>query len=118
MDTPFGYYKRTVNIKKTKGFRYYLNFDGVCSFFYLFINRKNVGYFSAAHLRSEFDVTDVLKDGGNVIEVIVMKWSFATYFEDQDRFRVNGIFRDVYILCRPENCVWDYRASRVRFRKI
>lgn len=111
MDTPFGYYKRTVNIKKTKGFRYYLNFDGVCSFFYLFINRKNVGYFSAAHLRSEFDVTDVLKDGGNVIEVIVMKWSFATYFEDQDRFRVNGIFRDVYILCRPENCVWDYRIS-------
>ena len=112
-DTPMGYYRRSFRLVKKNDFRYYLNFGGVCSFFYLFVNRKYVGYFSAAHLRSEFDITDCVFDGENVIEVMVMKWSFATYFEDQDKFRVNGIFRDVYVLCRPKISVWDYKIGSV-----
>ena len=53
-------------------------------------------------LTSEFDVTDILKEGENTIAVLVMKWCDGSYLEDQDKFRMSGIFRDVYILKRPE----------------
>ena len=60
---------------------------------------------------SEFDVTSFLKDGENSIAVLVLKWCDGSYLEDQDKFRMSGIFRDVYILKRPEQAVRDYRIT-------
>ena len=88
--------------------RAYLNFEGVDSCFYVWVNGKYVGYSQVSHATSEFDVTNVLTDGENTLAVLVLKWCDGTYLEDQDKFRMSGIFRDVYLLNRPENVVYDY----------
>lgn len=62
-------------------------------------------------MTSEFDVTDVLQDGTNTVAVLVMKWCDGSYLEDQDKFRMSGIFRDVYILKRPEQAISDYHIK-------
>lgn len=88
--------------------RAFLNFEGVDSCFYVWINGAYVGYSQVSHAVSEFEVTDYLKEGNNRIAVLVMKWCDGSYLEDQDKFRTTGIFRDVYILQRPKEMVWDY----------
>ena len=88
--------------------RAYLNFEGVYSCFYVWVNGKYVGYSQVSHATSEFDVTEVLKNGENTLAVLVLKWCDGTYLEDQDKFRMSGIFRDVYFVNRPENVVYDY----------
>ena len=88
--------------------RAYLNFEGVDSCFYVWVNEKYVGYSQVSHATSEFDVTEVLKNGENTLAVLVLKWCDGTYLEDQDKFRMSGIFRDVYFVNRPENVVYDY----------
>lgn len=88
--------------------RAYLNFEGVDSCFYVWVNGKYVGYSQVSHATSEFDVTEVLKNGENTLAVLVLKWCDGTYLEDQDKFRMSGIFRDVYLVNRPENVVYDY----------
>lgn len=62
-------------------------------------------------MTSEFDVTDVLQDGTNTVAVLVMKWCDGSYLEDQDKFRMSGIFRDVYILKRPKQAISDYHIK-------
>ena len=64
-----------------------------------------------SHATSEFDVTDVIEEGENTIAVLVLKWCDGSYLEDQDKFRMSGIFRDVYLLKRPEKAVQDYRIT-------
>lgn len=91
--------------------RAYLNFEGVDSCFYVWVNGKYVGYSQVSHATSEFDVTEVLKNGENTLAVLVLKWCDGTYLEDQDKFRMSGIFRDVYFVNRPENVVYDYFAT-------
>lgn len=86
----------------------YLNFEGVDSCFYVWMNGTYVGYSQVSHSTSEFDVTEVLVNGKNRISVLVLKWCDGSYMEDQDKFRMSGIFRDVYILKRPEQGVFDY----------
>lgn len=86
----------------------FLNFEGVDSAFYVWINGAYVGYSQVPHMTSEFDVTGVLKEGSNRIAVLNLKYSDGTYLEDQDKFRMSGIIRDVYILNRPNECVYDY----------
>lgn len=86
----------------------YLNFEGVDSCFYVWINGKYAGYSQVSHSTSEFDITDLLQEGKNRLAVLVLKWCDGSYLEDQDKFRVSGIFRDVYILKRPENVIFDY----------
>ena len=88
--------------------RAYLDFEGVDSCFYVWVNGKYVGYSQVSHATSEFDVTEVLKNGENTLAVLVLKWCDGTYLEDQDKFRMSGIFRDVYFVNRPENVVYDY----------
>lgn len=85
-----------------------LNFEGVDACFYLWINGRYVGYSQVSHATSEFDVTDFLLEGNNRLAVLVLKWCDGSYMEDQDKFRVSGIFRDVYILKRPEQGIFDY----------
>ena len=84
-----------------------LNFEGVDSCFYLYINGKFVGYSQVSHMTSEFNVTDYVKAGENLIRVLVVKWCEGTYLEDQDMFRSSGIFREVYLLRRDKKRVDD-----------
>lgn len=86
----------------------YLNFEGVDSCFYVWVNGQYAGYSQVSHSTSEFDVTDFLREGKNRLAVLVLKWCDGSYMEDQDKFRSSGIFRDVYILKRPENGIFDY----------
>lgn len=85
----------------------YLVFEGVDSCFYLYINGEFVGYSEVSHMTSEFDITRYLKDGSNRMTVVVVKWCTGSYFEDQDKFRLSGIFRDVYLLARSKNHLKD-----------
>ena len=89
----------------------FLNFEGVDSCFYVWINGSYIGYSQVSHMTSEFDVTDVLQDGTNTVAVLVMKWCDGSYLEDQDKFRMSGIFRDVYILKRPKQAISDYHIK-------
>lgn len=57
-----------------------------------------MGYSQVSHCTSEFDVTDYIRSGKNTLAVLVLKWCDGTYLEDQDKFRMTGIFRDVYLL--------------------
>ncbi len=86
----------------------YLNFEGVDSCFYVFLNDSFVGYSQISHAISEFDVTNYLTNGKNQLVVLVLQYCDGSYLEDQDKFRMSGIFRDVYLLKRPENFVFDY----------
>lgn len=86
----------------------YLLFEGVDSCFYVWMNGKYVGYSQVSHATSEFDVTNLMQEGENRLAVLVLKWCDGTYLEDQDKFRTSGIFRDVYLLQRPENFLFDY----------
>ena len=91
----------------------YLNFEGVDSCCYVWLNGEYVGYDEVSHSTSEFCVTDKIKEGRNTLAVLVLKWCKGTYFEDQDKFRTSGIFRDVYLLKRPKNCIRDYFVTTV-----
>ena len=104
---PGGFYRHTFTAKKNTDKRYWLNFEGVSPCFYLWLNDRFVGFGSVSHSTNEFDVTDYLTDGDNKIEVLVVKYCVGTYLEDQDFFRLSGIFRDVYILERDEACIRD-----------
>lgn len=110
-DNPTGVYQRYFNIKKEDGRKQYIVFEGVDSCLYLFINKHFVGYSEIPHSSSEFDVTEYLKNGLNSIMVVVLKWCKGSYLNDQDKFRLSGIFRDVYLLDRPENHLRDYQIQ-------
>ena len=111
-DIPCGAYVHTfVYHKDENAPKAFLNFEGVDSCFYVWINGSYVGYSQVSHMTSEFDVTDVLQDGTNTVAVLVMKWCDGSYLEDQDKFRMSGIFRDVYILKRPKQAISDYHIK-------
>lgn len=107
-ENPCGVYARDFEIKKNDSESYYINFEGVDSCFYLWINGEFVGYSQVSHSTSEFDITKYVNDGKNTAVVLVLKWCLGSYLEDQDKFRMSGIFRDVYILSRPKNHIRDY----------
>ena len=85
----------------------YLNFEGADSCFYLYINNNFVSYSQVSHCTSEIDITPYIKVGENDIKVLVFKWCDASYLEDQDKFRLSGIFREIYILYREEGHLTD-----------
>ena len=108
-DNPCGAYicdfEYAVNPEAPKA---YLNFEGVDSCFYVWMNGQYIGYSEVSHSTSEFDVTANIQEGHNKLAVLVLKWCDGSYLEDQDKFRTTGIFRDVYLLKRPEECIRDY----------
>ncbi len=111
-NNPTYHYNRTVNLgalDKTQ--KYYMVFEGVDSCFFLFINKKFVGYGQITHATNEFEVSEFLNDGINQIDVVVVKWCAGSYLEDQDKFRYTGIIRDVYILRRPLEHITDYKIT-------
>lgn len=88
-----------------------MNFEGVDSCYYVWLNGRYVGYDQVSHVTGEFDVTEYLQEGENTLAVLVLKWCDGSYLEDQDKFRMSGIFRDVYILKRPVKAVRDYHIT-------
>ena len=105
-DNPVGVYRRFVSVSREEALRKnYLIFDGVAPCVELFVNGEYVGYSCVSHCTSEFCVQ--LHEGENEIIAKVYKWCAGSYLEDQDFFRNNGIFRDVYLLSRPEGHIHD-----------
>lgn len=106
-DNPAGLYIRDFQMDVKGGKKNYLVFEGVDSCFYVWINGAFVGYSQVSHMTSEFDVTSYLKKGSNRIAVMVLKWCDGSYLEDQDMWRLSGIFRDVYLVSRNEGHISD-----------
>lgn len=108
-ENPCGAYRRyfVLDEEQAAG-RTFLNFEGVDSCLYLWINGRFAGYSQVSHSTSEFDITEFVSPGTNLIAVLVLKWCDGSYLEDQDKFRMSGIFRDVYLLHRPHSHIWDY----------
>ena len=104
-DNPCGVYRRDFEIEKWG--RVYFVFEGVSSCAYLYVNNKYVGFTQGSRLQAEFDITDFVVSGTNTVQVKVLKWCCGSYLEDQDAFRYNGIFRDCYILQRPNGHMRD-----------
>lgn len=101
-EVPCGLYERTVLLSEQQmaGKRVYLNLEGVSAAFYLWINGTFAAYSQVSHCTSEVEVTSLLHAGENVIRVLVTKWCDGSYLEDQDMWRLSGIFREVYLLVR------------------
>lgn len=106
-DNPVGLYQRLYHYNPCNDEKI-LTFEGVDSCLYLFINGEFVGYTQVSHSSSEFNITPYLQEGSNKITCVVLKWCDGTYLEDQDKWRMSGIFRDVYIVSRPIKRLRDY----------
>ena len=108
IENPCGLYHRVFNVEINAEKRYLLNFEGVDSCLFVYVNQQLVGYSQISHCTSEFDITDFLQQGENHLHVLVLKWCDGSYLEDQDKFRMSGIFRDVYLLEREKNYLQDF----------
>ena len=107
-ENPCALYSKDVILPENfEGKKIYINFEGVDSCFYLFVNNEFAGYSQVSHCTSELNISEYLKAGKNKIDVLVVKWCDGSYLEDQDYFRLSGIFREVYLLARQENHLKD-----------
>ncbi len=105
---PCGLYSRSFNL--SEGFakrELFLNFEGVDSCFYVWVNGEFAGYSTVSHCTSEFNISKYAHAGKNNINVLVVKWCAQSYLEDQDMWRLSGIFREVYILARAKKHIKD-----------
>lgn len=89
-ENPCGAYKKVFHVDKRPNETTYLNFEGVDSCFYVWVNGMFVGYSQVSHATSEFDITKYIVDGENILAVLVLKWCDGTYLEDQDKLRMSG----------------------------
>lgn len=105
-ENPMGIYTREFDITDLNR-KHYVVFEGVASCLELYINGEFAGFSQGSRLQAEFEISQYLRSGANTIQVKVHKWCLGSYLEDQDCFRYNGIFRDVYILSRPEGHIKD-----------
>lgn len=108
---PTGCYRRTFSLPEAwDGKSVFLRFDGVNSAFYVWVNGELAGYSQGAHLPSEFNITNLLHEGENLLAVQVMQYSDGSYMEDQDYWRLSGIFRNVALIATPPLHVRDIRV--------
>ena len=105
---PCAAYVKNFNISKKETKNYEVHFEGKDSCIYVWLNGKFVGYGEVPHQDSAFDITPYLKDGENVLCALVFKWCSGSYLDDQDKIRMSGIFRDVYILERSRKGLKDF----------
>ena len=108
-DIPCALYSRTFKMDEQSlaSRNIYINFEGVDSCFYLFVNNKFAAYSQVSHMTSEIDITSYLTAGTNELKVFVLKWCDGSYLEDQDKYRFSGIFREVYLLLRDKVHIKD-----------
>ncbi len=105
---PMGVYKTTFTVPDIwKDKRVYIVFDGASSCVEVFLNNKYIGFSSGSHNMAEFELTQYMQSGKNDLTVKVRQFCAGTYLEDQDFLRLSGIFRDVYLLARDKDRVWD-----------
>lgn len=109
-ENPCGAYRTEFTLPQSGAAdRTFLYFEGVDSCFYVWVNGKAAGYSQVSHSPSEFEITKFVHPGANTLSVLVLKWCSGSYFEDQDKLRMSGIFRDVWLITRPaEGFVADY----------
>jgi len=106
---PIGSYRRSFEVPAQWGSgRTILHFAGVGSAMYVWVNGQKVGYSEDSRLPAEFDLTSLLRPGSNLLAVEVYRWSDASYLEDQDMWRLSGIFRDVFLYHTPDTTLWDF----------
>lgn len=108
---PTGIYRRTFEASLRPGWRWMLNLEGVDSCCYIRINGQFLGYTQGTHNSSEFDATSLLREGTNELALMVLKYCDGSYLEDQDKWRMSGIIRDVFFLIRPEKSICSYRIT-------
>ena len=103
-----GAYRREFTVPANwQGKRIFLHFDGIYSAAYVYINGQKVGYTQGANDDAEFDVTRFVRAGSNNISVQVIRWTDGSYLEDQDMWRMSGIYRDVYLFATPKTYIAD-----------
>ncbi|MBN2007463.1 MAG: DUF4981 domain-containing protein [Anaerolineae bacterium] len=113
-DNPTGSYRYTFTIPPLwDGRRIFMVFEGVDSAFHLWINGHEVGYSQDSRLPAEFDITSYVRDGQNVAAVRVYRWCDGSYLEDQDFWRLSGIYRDVTLYALPRIHIRDYAVRTV-----
>ncbi len=111
-DNPTGVYRRSFELDTDwKERKTILHFDGVESVFWVYVNGQEVGYAKDSRTSTEFDISSFLQDGENQLTVIVVKWSDASFIEDQDHWWMAGIYRDVYLRSTPKNSISDLFAT-------
>lgn len=107
-NTPAGVYAIDFTTRDDiEAFSKYIVFEGVDSCLYLYLNGEFVGYSQISHSLAEFDISKFIRTGKNRLVAIVCKWCDGTYLECQDKWRMSGIFRDVYLLVRPKGHLKD-----------
>jgi len=108
-NNPVGSYRMEFNLPdRWQGRRVVIHFGGVSSAFYLWINGQKVGYSQGSMTPVEFNITPYLKEGNNSLAVEVYRWSDGSYLEDQDFWRLSGIFRDVYLFSTSQIYISDF----------
>jgi beta-galactosidase len=106
---PVSLYRRTFSVPKTwTGRRVHLVFDGADSFLRVWVNGKELGFSKDSRTPAEWDVTDLVKPGENLLAAEVVRWSDGSWIEDQDFWRLSGLFRDVYLWSPPTRHVRDF----------
>ncbi len=109
-ENPCGVYNKTISVSKNdiEEKDIYLIFEGVDSCAYIYVNGTFAAYRVTSHATSETNISKLLNEGENQITVVVPKWCAQSYLEDQDKIRLSGIFRDVYLLKREKICIKDF----------
>jgi len=107
-ENPVGLYRRAFTLSPDwKDRQVFITFEGVCAGFYLWVNGQAAGFSKGSHMPAEFNITPFLRAGENLLAVQVFQWTDGSYLEDQDMWRLNGIFRDVYLTARPATHLRD-----------
>ena len=110
-DNPVGLYRKYFKVPESfLGKDVFITFDGVSSAFNLWLNGSKVGYSQGSRTPAEFNITPYLEPDGNLLALEVFRWSDGSYLEDQDFWRLSGIYRDVYLLARPQRRIRDFRV--------
>ena len=110
-ENPTGAYRHSFQLSEGGALgRHILRFDGVDSAFHLWVNGQSVGFSKGSRLQAEFDITEYVQPGENVLAVKVYQWSDGSYLEDQDMWWLSGIFRDVTLISLPATHIYDIRV--------
>lgn len=107
-DNPVGSYRHWFEMGDVGDKQTFITFDGVKAAFYVWINGEKVGYNQGSRTAAEFNITKFIKPGKNLVAVEVYRWCDGSYLEDQDFWRLSGIFRDVYVTSRAPNRIRDF----------
>lgn len=106
---PVGSYITTFDVPESwSDKQLFLNFEGIYSAAYVWVNGRFIGYTQAANTNHEFDITRAVRKGSNKLAVQVFRWSDGSYLEDQDMWRMSGIYRDVTLTAVPKTFVRDH----------